>query len=315
VDIRQLRYFIAIAESGSFSRAAEQVHVAQPALSQHVQAMEASFGVTLLQRHPRGITLTEAGQRLLERARTIDGQFAELSDYIRGEAMPSGEVRFGMPGTISEQLGVPLIEAGHRFYPNVRIRISEAMSGFVLDWLRDGTIDLAMLYDVKDGNGLKLNHALTEEICLFAVPGTVSSPTGILVNLADALTLPLVLPDPSHGLRDLIDAEAHKIGKRVEAAIEIDAYRQIKQLVARGTGFGMLPATAIRQETHNGTFNSWQITQPALMRRIYLGHLAGRPVSTAGKAIGQLSWRLLKELVQSGGWTAAWENNDDLQLY
>lgn len=314
MDIRQLRYFIAISESGSFSRAAEQVRIAQPALSQHVQAMEAAFGVQLLQRNPRGVALTEAGLRLLDRARAIDSQFSNLRDFVRGDGVPSGEVRFGMPGTISEQLGVLLIEAGRQLYPNVRIRISEAMSGFVLDWLLKGVVDLAMLYNTADEKSLKLHHALTEEIRLFAVPDMISFPSGNAVTLAAILDLPLILPSPSHGLRDLIDAAAHKISKRVDVAIEIDSYRQIKELVARGTGFGLLPATAIRQEMQSGTFKSWSITQPSLMRRIYLGHLADAPLSIASRAIGQLSWRILKELVQSGGWTATWEENEDLRL-
>ena len=110
MDIRQLRYFIAIVEARSFSRAAEQLHVAQPALSQHVLAMEAELGVALLYRGARGVVPTEEGLRLLDRAQAIQAQLAALHDHVRGrEARPSGEVRFGMPGTVSEQLGVPLI--------------------------------------------------------------------------------------------------------------------------------------------------------------------------------------------------------------
>jgi LysR family nitrogen assimilation transcriptional regulator len=227
LDLRQLRYFIAIAEAGSFSAAAERLHIAQPALSQHVLNMEAELGARLLQRNPRGVVATEAGTRLLARARAIEVEFQSLGDHVRGAAIPRGQVRFGMPGTINEQLGVALIEAGRQLYPEVKIRISEAMSGFVLNWLRDGVVDVAMLYNVPDEKGLVLHHALTEEIHLFGIPGLKPWPSGKRVTLATALRLPLILPSPGHGLRELIETAAREIGQLVAPSIEIDSYRQI----------------------------------------------------------------------------------------
>jgi LysR family nitrogen assimilation transcriptional regulator len=99
--------------------------------------------------HTRGVLPTEAGTRLVERARDIDARFAGLADHVRGPGTPSGTVRFGMPGTINEQLGVPLIETARHLFPDIKIRISEAMSGYVLDWLHDGTIVLAMLLTIE----------------------------------------------------------------------------------------------------------------------------------------------------------------------
>ncbi len=310
MDLRQLRYFIAIAEAGSFSAAAARLRIAQPALSQHVKAMEAEFGIALLQRNPRGIALTEAGASLLARARTIDAEFQSLRDHVRGAAVPSGEVRFGMPATINEQLGVALIEAGRKRYPGIRIRISEAMSGFVLGWLREGSVDLAVLYNVHDEKGLTLHHALTEDIRLFATPGMPDEPAGDTVQLTAALSRGLILPGQGHGLRELIEAAARAAAAPVAPAIEIDSYRQIKQLAARSMGFAMLPATAIREETAAGIFRSWEIIDPKLMRRIYLGHLAGKPLSAASQAIAHLAWTLLEELVRTGGWTATWNGSN-----
>jgi LysR family nitrogen assimilation transcriptional regulator len=310
MDIRQLRYFIAIVETGSFSRAAERLRVAQPALSQHVLAMEAALGVALLQRNPRGVVLTEAGQRLLDRARDIDASFRALDDHVRGISTPAGDVRFGMPATINEQLGVPLIEAAFEKLPKIRIRISEAMSGFVLDWLRDGIVDIALLYNVIDEKGLNLQHILTEEIRLFGRPDMEAVPRGESLTLSAALRLPLIRPGPAHGLRQLIEAAAQKTGKPLKPAIEIDSYRQIKQLARRGIGFGMLPATAITQEGLDGTFRSWSVTAPALMRRIYLGYPKTRPLSGASRAISELSLSILKALVTDGTWPAIWVNKD-----
>lgn len=314
MDIRRLRYFIAIAEAGSFSRAAERLHVAQPALSQHILAMEAAFGVKLLQRNARGVALTEAGQRLLSRARYIDAAFSDLTDFIRGEAVPAGRVRFGMPGTINEQLGLPLIEACRRDYPEIKIRVSEAMSGFVLDWLRDGSIDMALLYNTADQKGLSLHHALTEEIVLFGIKGLHGAPRTNSITLAAALRLPLILPGEAHGLRSLIDMAARSIGKIVEPEIEIDSYRQIKGLALRGVGFAMLPATAVKQEIAAGIFDGWRVTEPDIERKICLGYQSGRPISAASRAVGRLSWDILRGLVMTGNWAATWNQNETFLL-
>jgi LysR family nitrogen assimilation transcriptional regulator len=315
MDIRQLRYFIAIVEAGSFSRASEALLIAQPSLSQHVLAMETELGIALLQRNPRGVVATEAGLRLLERARDIEARLTALSDFVRGDAVPDGAVRFGMPATISEQLGVKLIEAGRGLYPKVRIQLSEAMSGFVLDWLRDGVVDLALLYNMADEKGLTLSHALTEEIQLFCSNDMQAMPSGDQITLAAALRLPMILPGETHGLRALIEAAAHGIGKTVEPDIEIDSYRQIKQLTARGLGFGMLPTTAIQQEVREGRFRVWRVTRPAVMRRIYLAYQSNRPLSMASRAIGQLSWNILETLVKAGDWTADWNDQARVHLY
>lgn len=319
MDLRQLRYFTAIVEQGSFSKAATKLRVAQPALSQHLRHMEDEFGVALLHRGTRGVVATEAGERLLERARTILAEFADLRDYVRGETVaPAGEVRIGLPGTVSEQFSVPLIEAAKERYPAVRIRIAEAMSGFVLDWLRKGEVDLAVLYSTSDPKGLGIHHVLTEELCLFAVPAlaTLATPAGESVTLAAAAGLDLILPGPGHGLRDQIDEAAAGINATVHAAVEIESYAQIKRLAERGLGYGILPRMAVRAQEKAGIFRTWPIEQPSLYRKVYLAYSTERPMPAAARAIGQLSWEILRGLVTDESWAATLgEDGDQPALY
>ncbi|WP_374306664.1 LysR family transcriptional regulator [Dongia sp.] len=307
MDLRQLRYFVAIVEHGSFSKAANQLRVAQPALSQHLRHMEEELGVTLLHRGTRGVLPTEAGERLLQRAKAILTEFGELRDTVRGEkSAPVGEVCFGIPGTVSELLSVPLIEAAQARYPTVRIRIAEAMSGYILDWLRRGEVDLAMIYSTSNPGGLAIHHALTEELCLFGAAELEACQvaTGNPVTLAEAANLDLILPGPAHGLRDLIEEAALSINAPIWPAIEIDSYGQIKQLVQRGRGYGILPRTAIAREVKAGTFNSWPLTAPPLTRKVFLAYSTERPLPAAVRAIGQLAWETLRQLVQDGAWAA-----------
>ncbi|CAN7535048.1 LysR family transcriptional regulator [Bosea sp. LjRoot237] len=314
MDLRQLRYFTAIVEQGSFSKAAVKLRVAQPALSQHLRHMEDELGVALLHRGTRGVQATEAGERLLTKARIILAEFAELRDSVRGEqAAPAGEVRIGLPGTVSEQFSVPLIEATQERYPDVRIRIAEAMSGFVLDWLRKGEVDLAVIYSTSDPKGLGIHHILTEELCLFGVPALTALKTspGKVVTLSEAAGLDLILPGPGHGLRDQIDEAAAGINATVHAAVEIESYAQIKRLAERGLGYGILPRMAVRAQEKAGVFQTWPIEQPSLYRKVYLAYSTERPMTAAARAIGQLSWEILRGLVTEESWTATLGDESD----
>lgn len=310
MDLRQLRYFTAIVEQGSLSKAATKLRVAQPALSQHLRHMEDELGIALLHRGTRGVQATEAGERLLERARRILGEFAELRDNVRGEAVaPGGEVRIGLPGTMSEQLSVPLIEAARERYPAIRIRILEAMSGFVLDWLRKGEVDLAVIYSTSDPKGLGTHHVLTEELCLFGAAAARMLPDPI--SLPEALGLDLILPGPGHALRDQIDEAAASVAATVHAAIEIESYAQIKRLAERGLGYGILPRMAIRAQERAGVFRTWQIEQPALYRKVYLAYSTERPLMAATRAIGRLSWEILRGRVADESWPATLGEESD----
>jgi LysR family nitrogen assimilation transcriptional regulator len=120
----------------------------------------------------------------------------------------------------------------------------------------------------------------------------------------------LILAGAAHGLRQLTETAAQKTGKPLKPAIEIDSYRQIKKFARRGSGFGLLPATAIKQEGLDGTFRSWSVTAPALMRRIYLCYPKTRPLSGARRAISELSLSILKALVTDSTWPAIWVNKD-----
>jgi LysR family nitrogen assimilation transcriptional regulator len=165
-----------------------------------------------------------------------------------------------MPGTVSELLAAPLIEAAMERYRDVRIRVVEAMSGYILEWLRQGKVDLAMIYSTSDPRGLAVHHGLSEEICLFASTDMagVSDLRRPVVALEEAAALPLVVPGPGHGLRDLIEEAAVAAGVAIDPAVEIDSYSQIKKLVLRGLGYGILPLMAVNREAAAGRFRTWR---------------------------------------------------------
>jgi LysR family nitrogen assimilation transcriptional regulator len=309
VDLRQLRYFLTIVEQGSFSKAAATLNVAQPALSLHVRNMEAELGTALLFRGPRGVVTTEAGDILIRNARAIVDQFALARDEIRGhDAAPSGEVRLGLPGTISEILSVPLIIEARRRFPQIRLRIAEAMSGFVLEWIKGLRVDLAVLYIPVDDRALVSTAVLTETLWLLGPTAAIGDlpqlPPGA-VGYFEIAKLPLILPSASHGLRELLEREGADRKVSLNTIVEVDSYANIKGLVQAGLGYSILPFNSIAQEVQSGRLQAWRIAEPELKRAIHLVKPADRPVTKAVLTIEALCREILLDLAANGKWSGA----------
>ena len=305
MDLKQLRYFVAIVQCGSITRASQQLNVAQPALSLHIRNMEADLGVPLLFRTPQGVLPTDAGQILLRNAQVILAQFEKAQTEIKGaSADPSGDVRIGLPSSIAHTLGVPLILAARERYPKINLRIAEAMSGYVLDWLRLGRVDLGLLYALVEDKDLRAISLMSEALVLFGPPGRDAPPDGQPASLAALAELPLILPSPGHGLRDFLDEKAAVEGVRLAPVFEIDAFGAIKSLVERGLGLSVLPAHAIGKEVAEKGWRAWEF-DPPLVRTIHLVLPTDRPLSQAANAIESLCRTTLADLVRSGVWRSA----------
>ena len=309
LDLRQLRYFVAIVEQGSFSKAALTLNVAQPALSLHVRNMEADLGTQLLFRSPNGVLPTEAGEILLRNARVIIDQFAFAAEEIRGhESEPSGEVRLGLPGTISQILSVPLIIAAKKRYPRIKLTIAEAMSGFITEWIRENKIDLAVLYIPVQDRTLASHSVLTEELCLLGPVNAmqdIKPPGDGSVTYKQVAQLPLILPSVNHGLRELLEGVAGARSLPLNTIIDVDSYGNIKELVEEGMGYSILPFNAIAREVQDGRLKHWPIRKPELQRDVYLVHASDRPMPNAVTVIEALCRETLLDLVETGRWRGA----------
>jgi LysR family nitrogen assimilation transcriptional regulator len=267
--------------------------------------MEDELGLPLLHRLARGVVTTEAGERLLVRANAILSDFDALPDFVRGEAeAPAGPVHLGLPGTVSEILALPLIETALERYPLVQIRVAEAMSGFVLEWLRRGEIDLAVIYSEAPPSGVRTVPLLSEQLHLFAAPSLAEGmpESGTEIGFEAATAQELILPSVLHGLRDLVEEAAAKAGETVRTSFETDSYRQIKHLARRGLGFAILPETAIRDGIDSGELVSWPVRREELGRQVFLAISSERPLRSAACAIAQHIADTVVTLVAENQW-------------
>jgi len=308
VDIKQLKYFIAIAEEGSLSAASARLHVAQPSLSQHVIKVEQELGVTLIERSSRGIVLTDSGQILLKHAREICASMDICRESVRQSGgTPRGEVSFGLPSSISMVLSVPLAETVLVELPQVRLRAIEAMSGFIRIWLEDQTIDLGFLYEVEELKHCDVRQLMAEDLHFFSAPDNwpLQTPPGTPVPLKDILPLDLILPSQRHGLRHTIERYGRSLGKPFNVVIEMDALNQIKELVVRGSGYTILAPVAAHDRVQRGELVMSRIVEPVMSRPVYLVRNQAKPMTEACRAVERITIDVVEDLVRRKIWTVA----------
>lgn len=303
MDIKQLRYFIAIVEEGSFSRAAQRIRIAQPALSLQVRKMEEALQTKLLLRGPQGVLPTEAGELLVKSARNILTSLSQTEDDLRSMGNePSGVVRIGLPGTISSILSVPLIARIRKDYPQIKPIIAEAMSGFVREWLEQDRVDLAVLYSDKEAPGYSSTALLREELVMLIPPDAAPDCPTVEDALAD---MPLILPSGAHGLRIMLE---QKLGQRniiIDPAIEVDSYNNIKSLVSTGYGCSILPFHAIAGDVARGRLACIKFDEPRLWRSAHLVHRSTRPLTRATRAVHDVIPAVIDRLLADNSWSGA----------
>lgn len=305
MDIRHLRYFIAIGESNSLSEAAGKLNIAQPSLSQHLSGMESELGIKLVVRTPRGSSLTPEGKVLLHHAHEISTLLKRCLTSMKELAEDiNGTVRFGLPPSLSMVMSVPLAETVRVELPQVRLRASEAMSGFIKTWLNDETVEIGCLYDLDGVEHFVATHILDEQLHFFSAPDAwpLQTEPGEPVPLRALQDVELVLPSAPHGLRHAIEQAARGAGLKLNVVTELDAMTQIKELVARGSGSSIFAPAACYDFVEIGRLIMTPIIEPVIERPVYLVRNPNVHQTRACAAIEQLTLNVASDLVRRGFW-------------
>jgi len=303
LELRQLEYFIAIAEFSSFSRAAVRLSVAQPVLSRQIKALEQELGAELYARTGRGIILTEAGKLFEQHARGVLETTAGARSAISAlGATPTGRVVIGMPPSVGAVLTATLVRQFRSEFPKVSLGVMEGFSGHVLEWLTTGRIDVAVLYNAPRSNTLVSAPLLTDELFL---QGPVSDPAGAgsgPVPAARLANIPLILPSRPHGLRLLVDDSLSRIGISPNVQVEIDAMPSTLSLVESGVGYTVLSYSCVHQLISAGRIRSWSIVEPTMTRSLVVATSSLRPITKAAKALVAMVSEQVNGLVKEGRW-------------
>ena len=245
MDLKQLEYFVRIAETGSFTRAALLLDVSQPSLSRQVRQLETELRQHLLYRTGRGVELTEAGRSLLAHGNAVLRLVAQMRDELNNlRGRPTGRVTVGLPPRVAHVLSPPLVESFRREFPDASISVAEALSAHLREWLALGRIELALLYDPQPDHQIVCETLFRENLVLAGW----DSPRARLptkVPVADLGTYPLILPSMPNAIRSLIESACRRKGVALRIVAEVDAVHTILELAARGQGYAVLPRSAI----------------------------------------------------------------------
>ncbi|AOO81449.1 LysR family transcriptional regulator [Bosea vaviloviae] len=310
MDINQLRTLIHVAELGSLSKAADRLHIAQPALSRQIRLLEDELETRLFDRHGRGMIVTEAGQDVLRHALRIMAEMEEIRAVVSDENAPlRGHVSIGMPPTASDILSEPLVSAFREAHPEATLRIVSAYSGYLLDWLHRGEVDAAILYDPKSARTLRIRPLLDETLFLISPPGAGLSPDS-RVDFAQLEHQRLLLPSRGHGLREIVERCAQERGFALDIKVEADSYATLKGLVRSGHGMTVLPLAPIHEELREGRLCAAPLVEPVPTRRLVMAFPMDRPTSRLARFAGQVITTTIESLVAQGIWSGRIPDQD-----
>jgi LysR family transcriptional regulator, nitrogen assimilation regulatory protein len=302
MELRQLRYFVQVADAGSVRTASTRVRIAQSALSRHVTALEDELGVPLLVRHARGVTPTEAGARLRERAVSILSQIEDIRAEIMAEGdAPAGTASIGTSAGTSRLLYGRLVEHFIDSYPQIKLNLVEGAPYLLLEGLDTGRIDLAVMVDPEPRASLAFEPLVSEQVYLIGAMDDPRLPAGTS-RVADLAELPLILLPRPAGSRMSFERAGAAAGVRLNVAYEVDSQEVIKDLIARGLGFGLLPYSTIERDIAQNIFTSLPVEGMTLSRTLVTraDHAATPAVATLAQAVRDEFARLVDESAFSG---------------
>ena len=306
MELRQLRYFVAIVDHGSLSRAALVLHVAQPALTQQLRQLEDELGAQLLHRSAQGVLCTDAGKVFYEHAQAILKQVADArSAVVQSTTRPSGSVTLGLPHSISGALALPLLMATRASYPEITLQLTEELSGSLLEQLKSGRINLAVLFDDGQMKAFTSAPLIEEDLMFICRAGSVFDPGGDSVAFADALAQTLILPAQQQGVRPRIENAAHAASLALANVIEINSIAILKSALLADMGATLLPAAPLQDQIDSGALVARPLHDPALSRSVTLCASKNIPLTNAAAAVGKLVHQVARELCDSGGWRGA----------
>jgi DNA-binding transcriptional LysR family regulator len=292
--LEQLRVFLAVAASGSFSRAATLSDATQSSVSKRVLALERELGTALFERTGRGVRMTEAGRALLPRAESLVKDADALSDIVAADtSRPRGTVRLAIQPSASWPLLRDLYVSVRDTYPSIHLQVAEAPTAQIAEWLREGRHDLGVLSQPGHETlpSAELLFASSLQVVSRAGDPLTRRPT---VSFDRVAKLPLVVAVMPNGGRVLLEEIAKRRGVRLNVVMDVYSIHLIKKLVRDGLAYTIAFASAIADEIQTGQLAAARIAQPSMTQAFYLSTSPARRPSAAVRAVAEVIRRLAK---------------------
>jgi DNA-binding transcriptional LysR family regulator len=290
MDIRQLRYLVALSEERNFTRAAEREHIAQPALSQQIRRLEEELGLAVVERTTRRVAMTEAGELLVARARRILAEVEAAHAEMQGlSGMHAGRVTIGAihtMGPVDVSLALAIF---HQRHPGVELTVHEGSSEELAELLRIDELDVAFLSVTEriESHGIGLLQLVSEELVVILPHGHPLADRHRL-RMADLADEQFIAYRPGARLRELLVSAGRDAGFEPRVTLESNESQRIRRLVARGLGVAILPRSDA--EGPGADVAVAALVHPALTRDITLAWREGRRLAPAAAEFLELAW-------------------------
>lgn len=315
MNLRQLSYFIAVAEHRSIIKAAQALFISQPSVSTQIKLLEEELDVQLFERRQDGTILTPEGREFLGYARVaLDTLGAAKASLRAHQVTEVGTVTVGIPGSLSPMLSLRLLETVRRDCPNIRLKIVSGLSGHLARWILDDTIDFGLVYSPSPIAGLDLELLLKEHLFLASHRKNADMLSGLChdcnIRLPDLRDIPLVMPSREHGLRALTEEVASSVNARLHVRTELDAHELLLEWVLRSDEATILSLAALRNlRIPKEDLFTAHIVDPCIERRICLAYASDRPLTRTARRVEVILRKLLLQELDAGWWDYAVINN------
>lgn len=299
MDLKQLEYFLRVAEVGSVTRAATLLSVTQPSLSRQIRLLEVELRQTLLVRDGRGVHTTDAGATLVKHARAMLLQADRARQDVRElGSVPTGRVILGIPASVGRFMSSRLVLAFRERYPHASLSILEGQT-YIKEWLSMGRIDVGLLLNPGREPGIEAIDLISEPLYLVGASGMPNGQLqfGAPITLQAATELRLLLPCRPHAFRTFLEAQLAQAGKQLQVTWELDAFSTLLELVRKGFGYGIMPASVFLDDETKGQYVLRPIVEPDLRSTVAIATHTGRPLSPL--IVGLI--QLIREVAEAQG--------------
>ncbi|MBI4293815.1 MAG: LysR family transcriptional regulator [Betaproteobacteria bacterium] len=305
-----LSAFVVVAKLRSFSKAAVQLRIAQSSLSKRVRRLERRFGVELLTRHGRGVSLTEAGAILTRRAENLIAELDAVErDVCAQMTVPTGEVRIALPPATGHFLAPLIIEQCRSNFPMIKPLIREGTAADIHGWLSTDDVDIALMYNPECGPEFEIEPFLSEPLFLIAPARDAKTGKAIAYqksySIKDLADLPLCMPRRPHSIRVLVDRLCAKYGVKPRIEYEINGINSSKGLVEKGIGVAIFGYAGLRAEIDSGRLRAIPFSSPLLNRKLCVVYPRRDDARSAILNVKAIIEQELGRLLQEGFWQGA----------
>jgi Transcriptional regulator len=284
VNLEWYRVFYWIAKTGSLSKAAEQLHITQPAVSHTVKQLESALGGQLFFRTPRGVTLTAEGAVLLQYIEQAF-QSVQIGEKAIAEMnnLNTGEIAIGASDTLCKHYLLPYLEQFHEQYPGIRIRVTNRTTPETLELLKEGKIDFGIVSLPVTDKQIDIRESTHLQDCFVGGKGYRPLTDGPPLSWEQLSQYPLLLLEAGSSTRSYLDDYAASLGLTFAPEFELGSVDLLVQFARSGFGLAFVIRNYVQEELERGELVEIPLAQPTPGRHIGLATLRGVPLSAATK--------------------------------